>query len=97
MVARKTHGRDHVGGPDASGYQARRRSMAPFHTADVVFDMGTRDPRAWKLLTSMVIGSALRWPVLYRAALISLEFMSMVMVHPEVPRNSNGAGLGPRR
>ena len=33
----------------------------------------------------------------YRAATTSLEFMSMVMVHPEVPRNSNGAGLGPRR
>ena len=34
----------------------------------------------------------------YRAAITSLEFMSMVMVHPEVaPRNSNGAGLGPRR
>ena len=30
-------------------------------------------------------------------AITSLEFMSMVMVHPEVPRNSNGAGLGPRR
>ena len=27
----------------------------------------------------------------------SLESMSMVMVHPEVPRDSNGAGLGPRR
>ena len=34
---------------------------------------------------------------IYRAAITSLEFMSMVMVHPEVPRNSNGAGLGPRR
>jgi hypothetical protein len=33
----------------------------------------------------------------YRAAITSLEFMSMVMVHPEVPLNSNGAGLGPRR
>jgi hypothetical protein len=44
-----------------------------------------------------VVASALRWAGLYRAALISLEFMSMVMVHPEVPRNSNGAGLGPRR
>ena len=33
----------------------------------------------------------------YRVATTSLEFMSMVMVHPEVPRNSNGAGLGPRR
>ena len=33
----------------------------------------------------------------YRAAITSLEFMSMVMVHPEVPRSSNGAGLGPRR
>lgn len=33
----------------------------------------------------------------YRAATTSLEFMSMVMVHPEVPLNSNGAGLGPRR
>jgi hypothetical protein len=32
----------------------------------------------------------------YRVATTSLEFMSMVMVHPEVPRNSNGAGLGPR-
>ena len=34
---------------------------------------------------------------LYRAAITSLAFMSMVMVHPEVPLNSNGAGLGPRR
>ena len=33
----------------------------------------------------------------YRDAITSSEFMSMVMVHPEVPRNSNGAGLGPRR
>ncbi len=33
----------------------------------------------------------------HRVAITSLEFMSMVMVHPEVPRNSNGVGLGPRR
>ena len=33
----------------------------------------------------------------YRAGTTSLEFMSMVRVHPEVPLNSNGAGLGPRR
>ena len=33
----------------------------------------------------------------YRVAATSFEFMSMVMVHPEVPLNSNGAGLGPRR
>jgi hypothetical protein len=31
---------------------------------------------------------------LYRAAITSVEFMSMVRVHPEVPVNSNGAGLG---
>ena len=36
-------------------------------------------------------------PGVYRAAATSLDFMSMVMVHPEVPRNSNGAGVGPRR
>ena len=34
---------------------------------------------------------------LYRAAITSFEFMSIVRVHPEVPLNSNGAGLGPRR
>src|SRR5262245_41834341 len=34
---------------------------------------------------------------LYCAAIRSLEFMSRVMVHPEVPLNSNDAGLGPRR
>ena len=33
----------------------------------------------------------------YYAATTSVESMSRVMVHPEVPRNSNGAGLGPRR
>jgi hypothetical protein len=33
----------------------------------------------------------------FAGAMTSLEFMSMVMVHPEVPLNSNGAGLGPRR
>src|SRR3990172_6950828 len=33
----------------------------------------------------------------YRAATTSLDFMSMVIVHPEVPRNSNGAVLGARR
>ena len=33
----------------------------------------------------------------YRAATTSFAFMSIVMVHPEVPRNSNGAGFGPRR
>jgi hypothetical protein len=33
----------------------------------------------------------------YRVAATSFEFMSMVMVHPEVPLNSNGAGVGPRR
>jgi hypothetical protein len=30
------------------------------------------------------------------AATTSVESMSIVMVHPEVPRNSNGTGLGPR-
>jgi hypothetical protein len=40
---------------------------------------------------------AIHYPCLYIAAITSLEFMSMVMVHPEVPLNSNGAGLGPRR
>ena len=38
-----------------------------------------------------------RKPYQLMEAITSLEFMSMVMVHPEVPRNSNGAGLGPRR
>jgi hypothetical protein len=37
------------------------------------------------------------YPCPYLAAITSLEFMSMVRVHPEVPLNSNGAGLGPRR
>src|SRR5262245_46728619 len=32
-----------------------------------------------------------------RAATTSVESTSTVMVHPEVPRNSNGAGVGPRR
>ena len=40
---------------------------------------------------------AIPYPCLYFVAITSLEFMSMVMVHPEVPLNSNGAGLGPRR
>jgi hypothetical protein len=40
---------------------------------------------------------AILYPCLNFAAMTSLEFMSMVMVHPEVPLNSNGAGLGPRR
>lgn len=34
---------------------------------------------------------------LYPAEVTSLALMSMVMVHPDVPLNSNGAGLGPRR
>jgi hypothetical protein len=37
------------------------------------------------------------YPCLYFAAITSLEFMSMVRVHPEVPLNSNGSGLVPRR
>ena len=42
---------------------------------------------------------ALRFSVseFYRAATTSLKVMSTVMVHPDVPRNSNGPGLGPRR
>ena len=41
--------------------------------------------------------SGLNVSELYRAATTSLKVMSTVMVHPDVPRNSNGAGLGPRR
>lgn len=40
---------------------------------------------------------AIPYSCLYFAAITSLEFMSMVRVHPEVPLNSNGAGFGPRR
>ena len=43
------------------------------------------------------IGPRARRAIRYFVAVTSLEFMSMVMVHPEVPLNSNGAGLGPRR
>ena len=51
-----------------------------------------------RVVAPRALGPVLSAPAhLYRAATTSLEFMSMVMVHPEVPRNSNGSGLGPRR
>src|SRR5262249_47585677 len=54
-----------------------------------------RNPRSMGHLPSSLDAQSVN--EVYRAAATSLEFMSMVMVHPEVPRNSNGAGLGPRR
>ncbi len=64
--------------------QNRIEACYPFHPATLsVFQ------RKWQPLP--------QYQQVYRAAATSLEFMSMVMVHPEVPRNSNGAGLGPRR
>jgi hypothetical protein len=44
--------------------------------------MYTRPVKCWRTASQKPAGQRTR---LYRAAITSLEFMSMVMVHPEVP------------
>ena len=92
--------RAQVGGPNAPGDQvwAPIDGAVPRGTGAVVVRVGGTELLASELIDHH--GPRLRARVgqgPYRAAITSLEFMSMVMVHPEVPRNSNGAGLGPRR
>ena len=86
-----------------------RRSMAPSDCRGdaIVGALGSDSPApepvdlrdAWLLGSDRRPRPAVRHrgQGFYRAAITSLEFMSMVSVHPEVPLNSNGAGLGPRR
>jgi hypothetical protein len=106
VAASETHGRNHVGGPDASRDQPRTPvdGAVPHCTGAVVAGaFGTDQPASepvdlqGRFLRALAADFPGRVNEVYRAATTSLESMSMVMVHPEVPRNSNGAGLGPRR
>lgn len=74
-----------------------RRSSSAFYTSTAVAHVQLRPLGGHCRGPGTTSPLSNAYPSLYFAVITSLEFMSMVMVHPEVPLNSNGTGLGPRR